>query len=366
VGDWGTDGTVYTQTVVGNTVYIGGKFSHLVNPKTGKKIVANNLAALNASNGIPVTTWHPSTNNTVFKLAHSDNGWVVYAGGAFTSANGSARGHIAAFDASNGGMYQGWNPAPNGAVRAILPVGNNVILGGDFTSMQGASHLRVAAVNALSGAAVPGWNASADCRVQALASDGTNLYIGGYFSTYNGVSAPGLVRVAASNGAYDSFFNAHYIANQPGCNPAKHHEGMSPFDMTLSGGTLYVAVGGLRNILDSLSASTGQVFWRDTADGDFQTLALIGSTLYAGGHFDQIIYYNGGNSSSGGMDHVARFNASNGALDTSWFPQLSPSHSPYFYGCWSLVTNGSSLYAGGVFQKVNGASHRSFAIFPGQ
>jgi hypothetical protein len=297
----------------------------------------------------------------VFKLAHSANNSMVYAGGGFTSANGVSRGKGAAFSPSTGALL-GWNPRANNTIRTILPVGGRVFVGGDFTKMQNTSHLRIASVNPSTGAIQTDWAGAADCRVQALASDGTWLYVGGYFSNYDGVNQPGLVRVSAWTGGRETGFNANYIPNN-GCNPSKHHEGMSPFDMTMYGDHLYVAIGGLRNILEAVNTSSGRAYWVDRADGDFQTLTLLGGYIYAGGHFDEFVSDAAGNHT--GVDHIVRVNGLSGQVDDSWKPALAPSYKPYFYGCWSLTTDGTNLFAGGVFQNVNGAPHRSFAIFPG-
>lgn len=362
IGNWGTNGTVYTQVVIGHTLYLGGNFTKLVNASTGKGYAASNLAAVDTTTGAPLN-WFPKTDGTVFKLAASPATSTIYAGGGFTHANGARRGHGAAFNSGTGAL-QSWNPHAGYAIRAILPVGPRVFIGGDFTSLQGVARQRIAAVDPVSGNLQTDWVGQADCRVQALLTDGTNLYIGGYFTKYNGATHVGLVKTSVANGAIDPSFNPHYNPNQPGCNPTKHHEGNSPFDLAMYADHLYVALGGQDNVLQAISTANGAAFWNDNADGDFQTLTLLGGYLYVGGHFDEQ-FDDAHGSHFGGVDHAVKVNALDGLMDASWLPRLSPSYSPYFFGCWSMVTDGTNIYAGGVFQKVNGVPHRSFAIFPG-
>lgn len=360
IGEWGTNGTVYTQTVTGGHLYIGGSFSRLVDSRTGQTIAASNLAAISPTTGAPLP-WHPSTNGTVYKLAHSADGGTVYAGGTFTVANNRTRNRGAAFGSGSAELTS-WNPNTNGSIMTILPVAGRVFAGGAFTTVGGASHQRLVSVDPTSGAVQNDWAGGADCTVRSLASDGTWLYVAGYFSSIDGAYQPGLAKVSAWTGARVSAFNAGMIANV-GCDPQHHHEGTTPLDMTIYGDHLYLAIGGLRNLLMAVNTSSGARFWTDLSDGDFQTLMLLAGYIYAGGHFDTFVADPAGTHP--GFIHAVRVNGFSGLVDTSWHPALSPTVPPYFFGCWTMTTDDHSLFAGGVFQSINGAPHRSFVILPG-
>ena len=371
---WGTDGKVYTQTLVGNTIYLGGTFHNVINPYTGTKIPAANIAAIDTTTGTPVAGFAAGVNGLVYTLRPSADGGTLYIGGSFTKADGVSRKNLAAVSTATGALTS-WAPRATVDVRALLPIGDKVILGGDFTWLNGVKTYRIGAVDTVTGATYPGWHTSATCRVQVLTAteDGNSFYAGGYAQYWNGTYQPGIVRMSASTGQLDPAFNAHYAPNQVACEPVHHHGGNNPFDIYVQPGTgnLAVAVGGTSNILDALS-STGARWWRDYADGDFQTATMIGNSIYAGGHFRSHIWDACGNSFV--PDHIARINPYNGCVDASFTTYLTPrDQKGHYFGTWSLITDGTNLYAGGEFtgdnSTVNGKNvytkTRSFAIFDG-
>ena len=67
----------------------------------------------------------------------------------------------------------------------------------------------------------------------------------------------------------------------------------------------------------ALAAGTGAKQWEGTADGDVVALAVDGSTVYAGGHFDIIT---GSNIIGQNLrDNLAAFDAATGSLK-AWAP----------------------------------------------
>src|SRR6185437_2587616 len=128
---WGTDGKVYSMTKVDNTIYLAGTFNNLVNPKTGKKQPAANIGAIDATTGKPITTFTAGTNGLIYSVKASADGSTLYVGGIFTAADGVARKNLAAFSTSTGAVTA-WAPKATVDVRAVLPIGDKVIVGGDF------------------------------------------------------------------------------------------------------------------------------------------------------------------------------------------------------------------------------------------
>ena len=136
-------------------------------------------------------------------------GPLVYLGGDFNGANslnGSAqRDHAAAVDAATGAVT-GWNPAPNGTVRAMLPSGSAVYLGGDFTTVNGSTTRNgAAALDAASGVATV-WDPALTRpvlapSVSALTGAGGAIYIGGDFATVQGVPRAEIAAVDPVGGA---------------------------------------------------------------------------------------------------------------------------------------------------------------------
>ena len=80
--------------------------------------------------------WHATLNGQVMALdvAHGN----VYAGGYFTTANGSARLYLAAFNATNGALSTTWKPTVDLEVKALSVTSDKseVMIGGDFSQHQ--------------------------------------------------------------------------------------------------------------------------------------------------------------------------------------------------------------------------------------
>ena len=97
------DGVVWTQLIVGNTVYVGGNFTTARPAKAAAGVNTTpraNLLAYNLTTGELITTWAPTTNGEVYTLVASPDKSVIYAGGAFTTVNGIIRNRIVALATS--------------------------------------------------------------------------------------------------------------------------------------------------------------------------------------------------------------------------------------------------------------------------
>jgi hypothetical protein len=149
------DGNVNALAVSPSAVYLGGAFSQ-VNASSGT-VPRNNAAAVGLSTGFD-TGWNPNpTGGPVDALAIS--GSTVYMGGSFTAISGGVlttsrrlfagnssvpRLHAAAVSAATG-TDMGWNPAPDGAVKALAISGATVYLGGYFTQVNSSASTVAAA-----------------------------------------------------------------------------------------------------------------------------------------------------------------------------------------------------------------------------
>ena len=99
------DGVAWSQAVVGNTVYVGGRFTNArpAGAAAGVNQTArSNFLAYNLTTGELITTFAPSFNAQVRSVVASPDGTRLYVGGDFTSVNGVSRSRIAAFDLDNG------------------------------------------------------------------------------------------------------------------------------------------------------------------------------------------------------------------------------------------------------------------------
>src|SRR4051812_1158577 len=143
------NGVVWSQVVVGNTVYAAGRFTAArpAGAAAGtNQTTRNNLLAYDITTGALITSFAPNLNAQALVVTASPDGRRIYVGGDFTQANGQARNRIAAYDTATGALVTTFRPAVTGAVRALAATNTTVYLGGSFTAAGGVSRTKLAAV----------------------------------------------------------------------------------------------------------------------------------------------------------------------------------------------------------------------------
>lgn len=334
---------------LGDRIFVGGTFDSVIDP-AGVSYPVKNVAVFSARTGAADLTFRGSANATVTSL--TTDGSRVYLGGTFTSVNGVSRRGLAALDATTGALAA-WEPsALAGQVDALAYSGGWVYAGGNFDAITGSNGLSsqrfAAKVSAASGAVDSGWAVAPDDRVRALnvAANGSGrLYLGGDFTTVSGRT--GTNRLAsvllASPGSVDTTFRAG-PTNGTGYAPI--------FDLTSDANRVYAASAGIGGACAALSATTGAALWSAHSNGNMQSVRLLGSLLYCGGHF-------GGTGSFMGQtrNKLAAVDAVTGAL-SSFAPNINSSQGP-----WALAVDAGHLYIGGDFSKISGVPQPHFAMF---
>jgi hypothetical protein len=335
VTSWDPDANreVATLAVLGSVVYAGGSFNSLGGVKRA------GLAALDAGTG-EATGWNPDPNFSVYALKAS--GSTLYVGGQFTMMGAQPRGHLASFDLATGNLT-GWNPNASNSIFALAVSGGTLYAGGLFATMGGQPRTNIAAVDAVSGS-LRGWTPNADNQVLDLAVSGSTVYAGGLFGTIGGQTRTGIAALNDTNGAATAW--------NPGANGYVSA-------IALSGSTVYVggsfsSIGGqTRQRIAALGAGTGTATgWNPGLDGAsggrVDTLAVSGTTVYAGGFFTKI----GGSN----RKNVGAVDASTGAA-TGWAPEATGA-------VYSLAPfPDGSVYAGGPFNTFDAAAQGGFASF---
>ncbi|HEY5197086.1 MAG TPA: hypothetical protein VIJ51_08670, partial [Solirubrobacteraceae bacterium] len=115
----------------GATVFAGGTFT-TVNGSTTE----NRLAGFDATTGV-ATAFDANLNFNALALAISPDGSTLYAGGQFATAGSTAVRFLASFDPSTGNVGT-FTPVMNGGLvdaLALTPDGNTLYAGGTFTSV---------------------------------------------------------------------------------------------------------------------------------------------------------------------------------------------------------------------------------------
>jgi hypothetical protein len=336
---WQANGRVMTIVQIGNRVYIGGKFTQIMD-HSGNALTRNRLAAFDATTGAPITTWNPGATSAVNAIAASPTGSVLYVGGQFTRVNGVARSKVAAIDPVTGTVLP-WNPSPDLLVYALAAAGGRVYMGGDFTTVGGLPRTRLAAVDATTGAVDPSWTPSSDASVRAIlpTPDGTKIMVGGEGRVTGSAGGTPQNKIAA----LDPVTGASL--------PWASHPGFDIRGFVASSTTLYAAGEGSGGHLPAYDVKTGALKWTLTSDGDFQAVTLLNGVLYGGGHFTKV-------SGTIARHHMVALDPVTGAVRNDWNGTANSS-----LGVFSMLGYGSHLYIGGDFTLVSGQSQQHFAQF---
>ncbi|WP_217641464.1 fibronectin type III domain-containing protein, partial [Microbulbifer thermotolerans] len=380
---------VYAITVVGDTVYVGGKFTSIDGQER------NSLAAIDTDGNL--LDWSPATHGGptagVTALAVSDD--TVYAGGDFTSVQGYARNRLAAIDSE--GQLLPWSPSADGNVKALAVDGNTVYAGGNFESINGEECHALAAIDTSDTLLSCDWDINMGPEekgtVYALTLAENTLYVGGYFSNFNEQTRNNAAAISTTDGSLltwnpdvssdvSSIFSSvvrtiaisgdtvilggkfSSVNEQPRENLAAINTDGSLLDWTLDAdqwiytsiihnNTIYIggrfsSIGGIsRNYIAAINTDGSLADSNPDINGPVFVLTENNGTLYAGGDFDTV---NGKPRS-----YLAAFDSDNTLLD------LGSSLSD---GAYSLTVSGNSLYLAGYFTEVNGEFSPHFAILP--
>lgn len=314
------DGSVSSINVGGSTIYVAGAFTNIGGQPR------QHLAAVDAATGL-VTGWDPNPDGSVSALA--TDGSTVFVSGLFANIGGQPRHNLAALDAATG-LATAWDANPDAAVGALALSGTTLYAGGEFTSIGGQPRNYLAALNTTTGLAIA-WNPGLNGPVYSLAANGANVYANGDFTNCVGPYC------FYGFGAFDATTAL----------PLAWHTVAGPGALAADESTLYAAGGAVdavtqehRGRLSALDATTGDLkAWDPYPNGPVDCLAVSGTSLFAGGSFTSV-----GGQARGGL---AAIDVGTGAV-TDWAPDVRAG-AGWTRRIHALATDGSRLYAGGMF-----------------
>jgi hypothetical protein len=346
---WQTNGRVRAIVVAAHKIFIGGDFTMVRAPGAASGGVArNHLAALSVTTG-KLMPWNPKANGTVTALRANAAGTTVYIGGGFTRVSGKQRSHVAAV-ATSGNTLRKWHANTDGTVYAIAVSSSRVYIGGSFGKVKGITRHRLAAVGITSNATLAAWHPNANSTVRALtlSPGGGRVFAGGDFTAVNGKAHSHLVALGIAGGV--SPFGAH-----------------PPWPVTslrTTANALVVGGGGNGGHVAAYASTNGARKWLAVTDGDVQGVAISGSLVIAGGHFNN---YCVGGTGTGNPLHcntptarrkLLALSIGHGAL-AGWNPDAVGST----VGVSAVAAGGGGVQAGGAFTKVHGVNQQGFARF---
>ncbi|MGH3662767.1 MAG: PQQ-binding-like beta-propeller repeat protein [Micromonosporaceae bacterium] len=253
-----------------NVIYVVGRFQAA---RDGDRTVRRErVAAIDAATG-RLRGWAPRADGAVETVVVA--GGSAYLGGHFSHVNGEPRHGLAKLDLKTGKLDPEFAPAVSGRVLRLAVGHGRLYVGGAFDQIEGQRRHNLGAVS-LDGGEVLGWRPRVNGSVRSIVADTRQVYVGGGFTEVNGSREH---QMLAALSPYTGAVRA-------GFRPAAED---LVRDMALGAEGLYVAAGGDGGRLISYDRK-GRVRWVATANGDMQAVAVLGRTVYAGGHFNKICH----------------------------------------------------------------------------
>lgn len=382
------DGVAWAQTIVGNTVYVGGQFTTArpAGSAAGVNTVSrSNLLAYDIRTGVLNTAWAPTTNGEVLSITASPDHSRIYIGGSFTQVNGQIRNRIAALDPSTGALVGSFQPKPDATVRAVVATNSTVYFGGLLSSVGGVTRTRVAAASAADGALLS-WAPNLQggiVRALALSPDNSTVVIGGAFTSTNGSSNPGygLAAVNASTGASLAFPANGLIRN--GGSEAAITALSSDSDSLYVSGYVFGSGGNLEGMA-RINWSDLTTTWVEDCHGDTYDTYPMGDVIYNVSHshycgnlpdgFPQTNpwtyhWVNAFSKAVAGTlkaDPLGYFNWQGNPSPNllKFIPSMtSGTYTGQGQAGWTITGNGSYVAVGGEFPKAGGATQQGLVRY---
>jgi hypothetical protein len=345
---WGTNGRINYILPVGDQVFVGGEFTSVIDTDGGSHPVSN-VAVFSASTGAFDLNWQGTANGLVNALAYANG--VLYVGGLFSKVDGVNASRVGALDSATGVIDPNFNAGAAAQVDSLAISGSSLFMSGLFTSVTDGdgSHARsyLAKLDADTGTVDMGWTVTPNDRTRALSvtPDGSQIFFAGDFKKVNGIGQ--VKSLGEVSTATPGVLNAFRPTATNGSN-------FSPvFDVTNDGSSVYVAAVGSGGACTGMNASTGARLFSKHANGDMQSVKVVGGVVYCGGHY-------GGTN---GFDGLVRYKI---ASVSATAPYATSSFAPFVdsaLGVWSLGADAGHLYLGGDFDNVGGVVTPRFAEF---
>jgi hypothetical protein len=349
------NGAVYAyNTGAPGVLYAGGAFTD-----AGGNADADYIASWN---GTKWASLGPSSglNGGVFAIAYFAG--KVYAGGVFTNAGGNPNADfLAVWNGTTWGtVCNSAGPAINGNVLALQVIGSTLYIGGTFADGAGlkpADYLLACDLNTGAPRSTVALDGDLGGPVYALTADSNGiLYAGGGFS--NLARIPAADKVASFDGS--AWHAMGSGTGQGGGAVTDFVRSLAASGTDVYIGTDSIDVAGIPqadhvvkwngSAWSALGSNTGATDGAFPASASVNSLTASGSTVYAGGNFQNV---NGDPLA----DEIAAFDGS------AWHPVGSDGAggAPLNANVTALTTFGGKLYAGGSFTGAGGNRLASFA-----
>ena len=384
------DGVVWSQAILGDTVFAGGKFTS-ARPAGAAAGVSttprSNLLSYSLSTGAMNSSFAPNVNGQILVTSLSPDMTRLYIGGDFTSVNGVTRNRVAALDTTTGSLLP-FDPNANSTVRTILAFGDSVYVGGEFTAVSNTARSRAAAFTASTGSILPWAPTAAAGGVYGIvvSPDGSRVALGGRFTSLNAGSNPGygLGMVAATgDGKSNLPMPANAVVRNGG--PKSAILAMtSDGDSFYAGGYVFGAGGNLEGIT-RIRWADGTIVWVQDCHGDTYSVYPVGGVVYDSSHAHdcqtvpkgfketnprsnwQAVAFTKdvrGQLTKTPASGYVSFAGQPAPAQLDWFPQFTVgTFTGQYQATWTVTGDGKYVIFGGEFVAVNGKAQQGLVRF---
>lgn len=376
---WQVNGVVWSQVLVGNTVYATGNFTRARPPGVALggagEIAAAHLFAYDIRTGNRVAGFAHALNGQGRVITRSPDGSRVYLGGDFTTVDGVAMGHVAAFSTATGALDRSFRVSTSGAVRALAASPTTLYLGGSFGSVNGRARTALAAVRT-DGVLLP-WaprTGNGQPRSMVLAPDRSRVIVGGTFTTLNGQAARGMGSLSAATGAVLPWA-ANKVIHVSG--PYAGITSLRTDGRQIYGSAFQFGMPTENNFEGTFAANplTGALTVVNNCHGDTYDVLPVGPVLYSVGHAyscrwigsfpdttPRVRYQRAlaqtvapTRKNAGPDEYGWNYAGLPASTVLHWFPQMAAgTFTGQKQAGWSVTGNGSYIAMGGEFPTVNG------------
>ncbi len=358
-----TDISVAAIAEIGNTIYVGGKFTQVEIAATGQRTSQQFLAAFDRTSGAWISTFRPTINGNVWDLKATDDGRLIVAG-QFTSVNGQPNTTgVAMLDAATGAVDLNWRVTLGLTGSTRWPIARtldiddgNVYIGGNFTRIAGSNGvvtqvIQAARVDLSTGNVDPSFRPNFDGIVFDIDADAGRVYAVGDFLYVNGAWSIGLAVLHASNGALVNGL-------QPWVRTSVSNTQQSYQQAVLALDDQVWQVGAQHNRQVYRPSNYSLIrSWISDPFGDGQALATLNNVVYSGSHANGVtrLYRDAyrsagllGATSSKPIRWMGAFSTL-GLEQLNWYPDIG---SQFGEGSWELFADSTGcLWTGGDFNR---------------
>lgn len=350
--------------IVGDTVFVGGKFRYVRNGANAPLITQSYLAAFHRVTGDWISTFRPVLDGSVWALQATPDGKLLVAGN-FSSVDGIA-GTTALFKLDPATMSV--DPAFSLAITrnaGLRPIGRALTFKGDWAYLAGRFNSATGGSPAVSNLGIggllkfrwatgtpdPNWRPNTDSTVEGLAASPTTdrLWMVGFFTKVSGTTAHSSASVSLTTGQRnDPPGMQTVIENSPITmyyTPAREPQ------WTVGEWNGFVYQGGTQHYFGRHATSDyAQTGWTNQANGDYQTQEFMDGLVYAGCHCGATNVtkpVNGPQTTTGLLSAFGAWDSDTFVRNTTFQPDLRN----WNEGPWAMKTDAASgcLWVGGDF-----------------